>query len=125
MVRVSVAVALIATILYVFLFSPVFKIKNIEFNAKSCLSDQKQLEKYQVLGKNILIFKSAGLESDLKSDFSCVDGIKIAKVLPQKLKIEITSQSPIAKIEGSDLVVTKDGTVSQSTKVSSFEFGVE
>ena len=118
MVRVSVAVALIATILYVFLFSPVFKIKNIEFNAKSCLSDQKQLEKYQVLGKNILIFKSGKLAQKLKNDFPCIDQIKITKALSTKLKIEITVQNLVAKIEGSNLAVTKDGTVNQSTQTN-------
>ena len=76
------------------------------------------MEKYQVLGKNILIFKSARLNSDLKSDFSCIDQIKTNKVFPQKLKIEITTQSPVAKIKSSDLAVTKDGTVRQSTQAN-------
>ena len=118
MVRVSVAAAIVVAIVFAILFSPVFKINSIEFNAESCITDQKQLEKYQVLGKNILIFKSARLNSDLKSDFSCIDQIKTNKVFPQKLKIEITAQSPVAKIESSDLAVTKDGTVRQSTQAN-------
>lgn len=117
MVRVSAAVALIATILYVFLFSPVFKIKSVEFNTQqNCLNDQKQLEKYQVLNKNILLFKSGEFSQYLESDFSCIDQIKVTKALPAKLKIEVAVQKPVAKVEGKDLAITKDGAISTTSQ---------
>ena len=108
--------AIVVAVVIAILFSPVFKIKSIEFNAQNCISDKNQLEKYQVLGKNILLFKSDELSYNLKNDFSCIDQIKITKALPAKLKIEIGVQKPIAKIEGKDLVLTKDGAISTSVQ---------
>lgn len=111
--------AIVVAIFFAVLFSPIFVIKSIEFNAQSCLSDQKQLEKYQVLSKNILLFKSDEISYNLKNDFSCIDQIKITKALPAKLKIEIAVQKPVAKIEGKDLTLTKDGAISTSIQTES------
>jgi len=119
MVRVSVAAAVVIAVIFALLFSPIFRIKSAEFsNGQTCLSDPKQLEKYQVIGQNILFFKSSQLSQNLKNDFSCIDQVTIKKQFPRTLKIEATSQRPVAKIDGADLTVTKDGAVSQSQQTN-------
>ena len=116
MVRVSVAVATIVAIVYVALFSPIFKVKSAAFSKnQSCLADSKQLQGFGVFGKNIFLLDSQKLTKDLKDNFACIDTISAKKVYPSQIDLDIKSQQAVAKIEGTDIALTADGLVVKNT----------
>ncbi len=120
MLKVLAALVVLSTAVYVIFFSPIFKIKSIDLGGQqNCLYQQEQLEKYHLIGKNLLTISSSNLSQNLRSDFSCIDQIKVEKSFPSTLKIEITTQEPIVKIEGSDLVINKNGIVSKTAQSKS------
>ena len=119
MVRVSIVVAAIIAIVYVALFSPIFKIKNAVFSKdQACLNDSSQLDKFNVFGKNIFLFNSQNLAKDLKMEFACIDTVNIQKVLPSKLNFDVVTKQPVARIEGTNLAATKDGLLIQAPQKS-------
>ena len=114
MVRVSVAVVAIVAIVYIVLFSPIFKIKSAAFTKEqSCLNESSQLDKFSVFGKNIFFLNREKLSLDLKAEFPCIDNARIQKVLPSKLNFDVVTKQPVAKIEGTNLAATKDGLLIQ------------
>lgn len=109
MLKVLACVVVVAT-LFGIAISPLFKINNTGLNEQSCITQDK-LESYQVSNQNILIFKASGFEQKLKADFSCTENVKVKKVLPKSLQIEVQTSEPIAKIDGSELAVTRNGQI--------------
>lgn len=118
MVKYLTIALILAALISAAFFFPVFKIKNIDINQQSCAS-KDQLENYQIIGKNLLVFKSDNLTRSLKSDFDCIDKINIKKTLPSTLAIEIYQNPPVAKIDGTDFAVSKDGRITDKVSFSS------
>ena len=113
LVVIVVLVALVASVL----FSPIFKIKSAAFaKDQSCLNNSSQLEKFDVFRNNIFLFDSQNLAKDLKIEFACIDTVNIQKVLPSKLNFDVVTKQPVAKIEGTNLAVTKDGLIVENLK---------
>lgn len=116
MLRVSVAVVIIGAIIYIVLFSPVFKIKNATFSKnQSCLTDNNQLEAFGVFGKNIFFLDSQKLTGNLKDNFACIESINVKKVYPSQIDLDIKSQQAVAKKEGTDIALTANGLVVKNT----------
>lgn len=111
MTKVLAALILVVGLVLLISLSPLFKIRKIDINGQSCISNESQLTKYQITGKYLTTFNSKGLEANLKQDFGCIENVKVKKSWPQTLKLQITTQLPVAKIEGKDLAITKDGKV--------------
>ena len=95
-------------------FSPIFKIKSISFNEdQNCLTEEKQLQKYNLSVKNLLLLNLDKLTESLKSDFPCINELSIKKTFPTKLEFDVKSSQPVVEIEGSNLAIFKDGLVTQ------------
>jgi len=112
MLKFLAVVLLVIFLLIVLFFSPLFKIKTIEFTQnQNCLS-QENLNS-QFLGKIIFLVSPSNLENKLRSQYSCIKNLQIKKSFPHKLLIEIETDKPVVKIEGSNLYLTEGGLVIQ------------
>lgn len=105
------AFAVVAASLYV---SPLFKIDKLDLSKnQSCITKEK-LKNYQITNQSVFVFKTNLLEQKLKADFSCAKEIRVKKIFPNKLQVEIQTFEPIAKIDASELAITRDGQVSSN-----------
>lgn len=90
----------IVIILIVFLFirSGFFNIKQIEVQGdKTDCADSDQLKKISNLfGQNFFFFDYKKLKEKLKEKFICIKNVSFNRLIPDKVKIDITSRKPTA-----------------------------
>jgi len=110
MVRIALTIGFIILIaLIAALFVDFTKAKTIALKGdESCLSRAK-LESYNLDKKNLLILNINKLSKNLKTDFSCIDQVEIIKDLPDSLIINFSANPDLVKIEGTNLIIQKDG----------------
>lgn len=110
MVRIALTIGFIILIaLIAALFVDFTKAKTIALKGdESCLSRAK-LESYNLDKKNLLILNTNKLSKNLKTDFSCIDQVEIIKDLPDSLIINFSANPDLVKIEGTNLIIQKDG----------------
>ncbi len=110
MVRIALTIGFIILIaLIAALFVDFTKAKTIVLKGdESCLSRAK-LESYNLDKKNLLILNINKLSKNLKTDFSCIDQVEIIKDLPDSLIINFSANPDLVKIEGTNLIIQKDG----------------
>lgn len=107
MKKITLAFFLIIGIFSATLF--VFKVNSIEVNQNSCISTSDVPYK----GKLIFTISQKKIEDDLEKSFSCVSEIKVHKIYPSKLKIELQAQNLAAQIANTNFSVTSDGIVKE------------
>ena len=92
--------------------SSVFKIKSLEIKSdKDCLNKEKVEEEFKVLNQNIFLVSTKDLSTRLTEKYSCIGVLKIIKSYPSKLKLEVKTKEPVAKIADSSFSLTEDGLI--------------
>ncbi|MBI4037636.1 hypothetical protein HY382_01155 [Candidatus Curtissbacteria bacterium] len=66
-------------------------------------------------GRNLLLLDSATTAEKLRKESSCIKDVKIKKIIPGKLIIEIETQKEVAKIENGSLALTENGLITGQT----------
>ena len=114
MVRIALTIGFIILIaLIAVLFVDFTKAKTIVLKGdESCLSKAK-LESYNLGKKNLLTLNTNKLATNLKLDFSCIDKVEIIKDLPDSLIINFSANPDLVKIEGTNLIIQKDGKIKE------------
>lgn len=98
----------------IFLFSPIFEVRNFGINNQDCIKEE-QVEKI-IQNKNFFLIDEKKLAENLQSQFICVAQVTVKKRFPKTLKIEVAIKQPVAKIEGSNSFATEDGYLTSSDK---------
>lgn len=108
---ILVGVTVVATIGLLYQF---FKVKSVEVvETTACLSSQDSSFEESLVGKNIFLIQKDQIEAKLKTNYDCIDQIKIDRHLPSNLKITTTVKGPVARISDS-LAVSENGLVVES-----------
>lgn len=87
-----------------------FKITKVEFGSNACPDDVRLIQE-KIVDRNILLFNSDNFTQELKPQFSCIDTLIIKKRYPSTVTVVITSQPPVANIEGTNYQISKNGVV--------------
>lgn len=97
--RVIFLFASIVFIIFIFLISPIFQIREIYVMGNAKLSEDSILAKFDVnLGSNILSFSSQSAENRIKT-FARVENASIYRQFPGKIIINITERQNLAAIK--------------------------
>jgi len=91
------------------IYSPVldistFSITGNEFLIKNEIAES--IKKYK--NRNIILVNTENVKNNLKNNHSQLKNIKITKVYPNKLKINITERTPLAKIKNDNRIIVFD-----------------
>lgn len=87
-----------------------FKVRSAEMSQNPCVGSQD----VNAQGKIIFLVSEDQLEEDLQKNFPCISQVKITKIYPQTLKIDVVTSGPVAKIADSPTSVTVDGKIIES-----------
>jgi len=98
---IVIATGVLALLIIFFAFSSYFSIKKIEvirqtFNVDSA-SIENQLNKY--IGKNIIFFSRSNIYKTIQDKFPEFANVKVHKILPSTISIELESQPIIANLK--------------------------
>lgn len=88
------------------------RVTKIDLASTSCFPE----DKLGLKGKLIFTIDEKRLEEDLKEKFSCVASLKLKKVYPSKVKVEIQVENPVAKISNTQLATTASGLVLEASR---------
>lgn len=88
-----------------------FRVKTVEINENSCLNAAQADYK----GKLLFVLSKSSIEKELKEKFICLSQIKVSKIYPSKLKIEVLAEKPSASIAGTNFYITSDGLVTENS----------
>ena len=108
---------ILAITLFTFFFFNL-EVRNIKIDQnQNCLPQAVPPEELNILHKNIFLLSPAKLKADLINKYPCIDQVDIKKRIPSTIEIKIGQKQPVAKIEGTNLAITKDGLVMEHLKV--------
>lgn len=108
-------VLLLACLIPIFIYSPLFRLNNIQVNDENnCLSANSIENQQKIMGKNLIFLNTAKLEKNISEKNICVTKIKLQKKYPNSISVILESESAVALIEGTDLAVREDGFISQA-----------
>lgn len=117
-----VSLIIILSFLYIFVFSSVFQVKNIEVSGNEKIQN-KDIQNFAFarMGQKIVSMGSLHLESgsiflvnykklnkEILNSFPVIESIKISKKPPQTLTIEITERKPLGAFCGFSVVVAEN-----------------
>lgn len=92
--------------------SSVFKVKSLEIlQDKDCLQKEKVEKELLVLKQNLLLINTKDLSTKLTEKYTCIGTLKVIKSYPSKLKLEVKTKGPVAKIADSPYSLTEDGLI--------------
>lgn len=107
---VAASLLLVAAFIYLFVYSPVFKIKTLTLNGEFACVDKQELQE-SLNGLNIFLTAPDTLESKIKGKYACIKKVKVQKKFPQTLYAEVSVADIAAKIADTELFVTTEGEV--------------
>ncbi len=95
---ISSSIFIVLLIIFVFLYSPIFRIKNVTIEGLdfSEADKEKIIEKFK--GQNLIILKKKTINTYLK-EFSFIENSMIKKKYPNKLEIKIKEKEAYAKLK--------------------------
>ncbi|EKD57222.1 MAG: hypothetical protein ACD_57C00376G0002 [uncultured bacterium] len=113
--KFSLVLLFIASLVFIVLYAPLFKLRKVDIPNQSCLTSQNVLD---TIGssQNMLFISPAKLADALKSKYSCIGKIEITKNYPSRLQLDVQAKEPVVKIEGTSLAVTEDGYIVEDVK---------
>lgn len=79
-------------LLYLLLFSPVFRIKNIELIGNFTNENQKFLDDFK--GENIFLFKAKTVQEDFKKQNPQFLNIQVSRGIPSTLRVQFIERTP-------------------------------
>jgi len=102
--------AVVSAIIYVFIYSPVFKIKEIEISALEGIKKEEVLDliKKEAQGKNIFLFKGESLKKEISTKYPLILNVLIFKGLPSTLKVVFQETRPVLNWETNKKVYLVD-----------------
>lgn len=83
------------------------RVSKVEINQNSCIT----IGQVNLKGKIIFTLAEDALKKDLKEKFPCLTDLKLTKDYPSKIIFEAKTQSPVAKIANTQLLITAEGLV--------------
>lgn len=83
-------------------------------SSKPCLEEKQTEDLIKRKGNSIWLINTDQLTSEIAESSSCISNVLISRKFPNTLEISYTGKIPIAKIEGSDLLLTVDGQLIKS-----------
>lgn len=89
-----------------------FRVRLTQLNENSCINSSQ----VNFNGKLIFSLSQEQIEKNLKEKFACISGVNLIKIYPSKLKLEIQTETPVAKIAGTEFLATTDGLITQGTR---------
>ena len=104
----------ILTIVLSAILNQVFKVKKVEFGTDACPNDVRSLQE-KIIGSNILLFNPYNFTESMKPELSCIETLSIIRKYPSTVNIQITVQTPVANIEGTNYQVNKTGLIWEKT----------
>lgn len=113
-IKIAIFVIIIlAGLAYLFLFSPVFKIKNIEVVGSP--SDEVRQKLDELKGKNIFSFHAAKLEEEIIAANQNYFSVRVYRGLPDTIKVKFQDREPkiIWQTQGKKYLVDKDAVLFQ------------
>lgn len=88
------------------------RITRVELSGASCVpADELGLK-----GKLIFFISEKQLGKELTEKYSCVSSLKLQKIYPRKVQLEIQSENPVAKIANTQLATTASGLIVQDSQ---------
>lgn len=96
--------AFIVIFIYV---SSLFQIKTVNINSQDCLKS----EDTNLAGKFIFTIQENSLEKDLTQKFPCISTVKISKMFPSKIVIDVETKKPSAQVADTDFEITQSGQI--------------
>jgi cell division septal protein FtsQ len=108
------AVVVVLVTLGIFL-SPLFSIKNVQVATDNKCVTPNFVKNADVVGQNLLTFSAENLINKLKKQYSCVQSVKVQKNFPGSLKVIILSSLPLAKIDGTNLIISGQNSVTSGS----------
>lgn len=105
----------VAIIVWAILYSPLFRIKNIQINGQ--ISPETRSTINNLKGKNIFMIGASRAENELEAQLPGIKEIKILRGIPNSLIVNIIERKPaiIWKTNGNDYLVDKDGYLYKQT----------
>lgn len=91
-------VALLILGIYTFSNLDIFYIKDVEVEAKEigCASEKALRDESKVEGANFFLIRDEKVKEKLKEKFYCINSIKLTKIFPGKIKVEVGGREPAA-----------------------------
>lgn len=99
-------VILLTPILFIAIVHLLFGIKNIESNHE-CIDP----EKLELKGKLIFLLSEKSLTERVQRRIPCAQNVKVKKIYPSKISIELKSPIPVAQIASTSNQIMDDGTI--------------
>lgn len=81
---------------------------------KPCLEEKQAVDLTKSKGNSIWLINTDQLSREIADSSSCISTVKISRKFPNTLEISYTGKIPIAKIEGSDMLITVYGQLIKS-----------
>ncbi|MBI3282942.1 hypothetical protein HYZ70_02595 [Candidatus Curtissbacteria bacterium] len=101
------AIILVSFLILAFFAQEFTRVKEVELVNTSCVGE----DQLGVKGKLIATLSEKQLEKDIKEKFSCVASLKLKKIYPAKVRLELEGENPVAKIANSQYLITASGLV--------------
>jgi len=113
MLKVLSILAFIVVLAALVIFaSPLFNIKNVEAQTDNNCVSPASIKNSGILGQNLLTFSTTNLVSSIKSKYSCAQELVVTKRYPSTLKVTIKTLFPLAKIDGTNFLISSQNLVS-------------
>ncbi len=103
--KLLIVMSIVGSGVYLFIMTKTFVINDVRFVGTGDfvnLADVKAVAANNALGKNIFLYSSQSLASNLESSFLGAKSFAVTKVLPSILVIHITQRVPIAVLDTPD-----------------------
>ncbi len=112
MLRFLTLVLVTFLIIFIIGFSPIFKVKSITISqGQRCLQSEEIKKELGLVGKNIILVQNKKIIQTIKEKHACLKNLKIKKVLPSTLHLEVEVSQPVVRLENSSLILTEEGIV--------------
>lgn len=116
MLKVLPILALVLVLTTLGLFaSPLFKIKSLEVKTDNRCVSQSFVQNAGIIGQNLITFSPADLKSLIKNKYGCVQEMNVEKDFPNTLKVSITTALPLAKIDGTDFLISSQNIITSGS----------
>lgn len=110
MSKILLVILILILTFAIFFPSPLLKVRNIQISQeKDCLKSDDVLD----LTKNQIIFflDTQKIENELKTKFPCIFEISLQKNLPSILKVNLSEDKIVAKVNGTNFYLTLKGEI--------------
>lgn len=106
--KIILIVILLLTPLLVFIFNPkILAVKDLKITTEqiNCATEEMIKNSIDLVTKNIIFINVSRVESSLKTKFFCIKSVKMQKIFPGKVSLQIIGRVPVAILSIQDTQV--------------------